>query len=384
MGSAMREIDLFGKPLSPSKSKATTGKEHSPSKIISQPVALGGRSGRVIHTDYKIPDSETHLGNLVEIYDAVPRFFEARTVHSLENMNQEITAEVRSMSYTLTITAATIRKKVLDKQPDGTTLHRHVNVGMFPGVREEFVEKAIRKFSTLQAADITDERCVVRFTLYELKKELDEFGHRYSYSEIREALQVLAQSNVRIDATLPDGTSLDISSGYINNLIIRSPRRDSAYYQAGTDDPRPRCQVELHPLIAQQVKRGEFRLYQYGLDMSITSGFGRGLLRFISMFWKNASEANSFRFTMMEFFASGSNRRPGQFIAQDNRQLKRAIESLITVGLFKDDYRVIPVKASKGRKILDYEYEVFATNKFVTTVIEANSGAARRKLTTSR
>tara|TARA_Y100000296_G_scaffold87462_1_gene134867 strand:+ start:3011 stop:4165 length:1155 start_codon:yes stop_codon:yes gene_type:complete len=384
MGSAMREIDLFGKPLSPSMSKANTGKEHSPSKVISQPVVLGGRSGRVIHTDYQLPDAETHLGNLVEIYDAVPRFFESRTVHSLENMNQEITSEVRSMSYTLTITAATIRKKYIEKQPDGTTLQRQVNVGMFPGVREEFVEKAIRKFSTFQAADITPERCIVRFSLYELKKELDEFGHRYSYSEIREALQVLAQSNVRIVATLPDGTSLDISSGYINNLVIRSPRRDSAYYQAGNDDSRPRCQVELHPLIAQQVKRGEFRLYQYGLDMSITSGFGRGLLRFISMYWKNASESNSFRFTMMEFFASGSNRRPGQFIAQDNRQLKRAIDSLINVGMLKPDFRVVPIKASKGRKILDYEYEVYATNKFVTTVIEANSGAARRRLVQSR
>ncbi len=384
MGSAMREIDLFGRPLNSTMAKASTGKDSSPSKVITQPVVLGGRNGRVIHTTYKIPESETHLGNLVEIYDAVPRFFESRTVHSLDCMNQEITSEVRSMSYKLTITAATIRRRFVEKQEDGSTTERYQNVGMFPGVREEFCEKAIRKFSTMQTADITDERCIVRFTLYELKKELDEFGHKYSYSEIREALQVLAQSNVRIDATLPDGTSLDISSGYINNLIIRSPRPDSAYYQGGTDDPRPRCQVELHPLIAQQVKRGEFRLYQYGLDMSITSGFGRGLLRFISMFWKGASEERGFRFTLQEFFASGSNRRPGKFISQDNRQLHRAIDSLIAVGLLKPDFRVMPIKASKGRKILDYEYEIFATNKFVTTVIESNSGAARRKLTPSK
>jgi hypothetical protein len=379
MGLAMKEIDLFGRPLSATMANASTGKEASSSKIISKPVVLGNRNGRVTHTTYKIPDSEIHLGNLIEIYDAVPRFFESRTVYSLENMNQEITSEVRSMAYTLTITAATIRKRLTEKMPDGSKTQTYKNVGMYPGVREEFVEKAIRKFSTMQTADITEERCIVRFTLYELKKELEAYGHHYSYSEIREALQVLAQSNVRIDATLPDGTSLDISSGYINNLIIRSPRADSAYYQANSNDPRPRCQVELHPLIAQQVKRGEFRLYQYGLDMSISSGFGRGLLRFISMFWKNAAQEKGFRFLLHEFFSSGANRRAGKFISQDARQVSRAIESLIAVGLLEKEYRTIPIKG-KGRKILDYEYEIFPTNEYVTTVIEANSGAARRQL----
>ena len=69
----------------------------------------------------------------------------------------------------------------------------------YPSVREEIIEDVLRKFATdAKRNEFLDDRLSVKFTLYDLWKELRKTGHTYNYSKIKESLQILANTKLEI------------------------------------------------------------------------------------------------------------------------------------------------------------------------------------------
>ena len=57
----------------------------------------------------------------------------------------------------------------------------------------------LRKFATNPNKNkFIDDSLSVRFTLYDLWKELKETGHLYNYDSIKESLQILAKTKLEI------------------------------------------------------------------------------------------------------------------------------------------------------------------------------------------
>lgn len=381
--SVMQEVDLFGDPVpAPIKSVKRTSVKRKPTReilVVSEPMLFRPPGEKGPHFTYQIPDSEKFLGNLVEIYDAVPRFFDSKTVTDLSQMVRNASGCVRKINFEVTVTAATLQAQVKVPSTEGAKIKVTRNLVFFPGVREEFVEKAIRKISTYSST-ISGKRCTVRFSLYELKKELSIFGHDFKYSEIREALQILTMARIQIVTVDIDGSSIDMTSGYLNNLDIRSPSKRSKYYDPKAGPDQARCEVDLHPLISLKISQGQFRMYQYGIDMTLSSVFSRHLLRHLSIVWTNASEERAFTVSLMDFIQNVLARAPDKRIHNDYRKLDEAVKELSRVGILKPGTVPVPVKAPKGNGYSDYNFTIFPTNRFVTSVIDASTGAARRRI----
>jgi hypothetical protein len=379
----MQEVDLLGHPIA--EAKATPKRKGAKRQtirdivIVNEPALFRPTAEKGPHHTYQIPDSERFLGNLVEIYDAIPRFFDMKTVTCPDEMIRSATGCVRKINYKVAVTAATIQTQVKVPNQSGAKLKMTKNVSLFPGVREEFVEKAIRKISTYSST-ISGKHCVVNFTLYELKKELAMFGHDFKYSEIREALHILTHSRIQIITVDEDGSSIDMTSGYLNNLDIRSSSKLSKYYDPKANPDQARCEVELHPLISLKISQGRFRMYQYGIDMSLSSVFSRHLLRHLSLVWTNASEEKALQLSLMDFVRNVLAREPATRIHNDFRKLNEAVQELTDSGILKPGTVPLPVKASKGNGYSDYTFPLLPTNRFVTSVIDASSGSARRRI----
>lgn len=387
VSSSMQEVDLFGHPVTEAKPspkrKATKRQTTRDIVIVNEPALFRSPTEKGPHFTYQIPDSERFLGNLVEIYDAIPRFFDMKAVTDIDQMIRRATGCVRKINYEVAVTAATIETQVKVPNQIGAKLKMTKNVSLFPGVREEFVEKAIRKISTYSST-ISGNHCVVHFTLYELKKELAMFGHDFKYSEIREALHILTHARIQIKTVDVDGSSIDMTSGYLNNLDIRSSSKLSKFYDPKASSDEARCQVELHPLISLKISQGRFRMYQYGIDMSLSSVFSRHLLRHLSIVWTNASEDKVFELSLMDFVKNVLAREPATRIYNDFRKLNEAVQELTESGILKPGTIPHPVKASKGNGYADYTFPILPTNKFVTSVIESSTGAARRRVSRTK
>lgn len=394
-------VDLLGdlvtveKPVKTKRKRATSllKIDSTGLRVIDQPALLPVDStGSSVLTTYDVPSTETFLGNLIDIYDSVPRFVDNRVasnkgvVDNFQDSLRETKGVIKGISYSVIITAATI-KGIGKKSSKSKELSTATNViGAFPGVREEFVEKALRKLSTHQA-EINGDSCTVHFTLYELSKELLSFGHHYSYEEIRSALLILSKANIHITTTNLAGRITEYSGTYISGVAIVSFDKNSKHYDSSFDTASRsdvRCRATLHPLIGQQIQRGEYRIYQYGLDMLLKQSLARSLLRHLSLHWANANTGIDHVISLNDFIKNVIGREVNSKIFDDHRYMKKAIESLASHGVLQQTHTCEPVPNTKGRGYSDYKYIIRPTNRFVTSVIQSKAGISKRQLSKNR
>jgi hypothetical protein len=329
---------------------------------------------------YQITLDDNDLGNLVNIYDALPRFaWSGKTVHSVQDMTlvKEGTINGEPFKVELKAVAMSRRLKIKGKLTDEIE-----HVGLFPGAREEFVEEALRKFSTQGSSKFNEDECSVQFTLYELQKELQSQKHTYTYAELREALAILSASLLRIQTRTSDGEVINITSNFLPFLAVRSRNKKSAAYKepGPGEDPESAvlCKAVLHPLICQSIAKGDYRLYQYATSMSLTNGLARALFRMLSFKWRNASPNHPFSFSLVEFL-SGTARGLSKRMPEDFRAMNIAIEQLVKENAIQR-FEHTKVRLPKGKGAADYNYRLWPTNEFVTTIVKGHQAEARREV----
>lgn len=330
---------------------------------------------------YEIELGAEDYSNLVSIYDALPRFsWATKTVRDMSSMTTQLEGKLNNEPFRVTMKAVSMEVPVKVK---GKATGAKEWVGVYPGVREECVEEAIRKFST-QPGRFNESECSVRFSLYELRRELKSVGHTYTYDELRQALDILAQSSLTIQTRTADGESIDVISNYLPFLALRSRNKSSKHYVEVKDmaeedkSNATQCVAVLHPLISRAIERGDFRLYDYSTSMRLTNSLAKIMNRELSMRWRNASPSHPYRFHLVEFLtrtARGlSNRMP-----EDFRAVNTALQQLVDQGVLSS-FVSTPVKKPKGKGAIDYSYEVLPTNRFVSMIIDGHRRENRREL----
>ncbi|WP_409286963.1 replication protein [Pseudomonas guariconensis] len=333
---------------------------------------------------YEIQLGDEDYSNLVSIYDALPRFsWASKTVRDMSKMTTQLEGTLNDEPWKVIMKAVSMEVPVKVKgKPTGEMEW----VGVYPGTREECVEEALRKFST-QPGRFKESECAVLFSLYELRKELKSVGHTYTYDELREALDILAKASLTIQTRTADGESIDIISNYLPLLFLRSKNKSSKNYIEAKDMPDDErknatmCVAVLHPLISRAIDRGDYRLYHYSTSMRLTNSLAKTLNRELSMRWRNASPNHPYRFHLVEFL-SNTARGLSKRIPEDFRAVNTALNQLVDEGVLSE-FKSTPIKKPKGKGAIDYVYEVFPTNKFVSMIVNGHRREKHRELVLS-
>ena len=173
--------------------------------------------------------------NTVEIYDFLPKEFLGKAVRVadtyLPRLEREF--ECRGVKYKMKLDPARVEDK------DGTVRE------FYPSQREEVVEDCLRKLMVEGSGVFLDNHASVRFTLYQLQKELSDNGHTYSYTQIRESLEILTKTNIELSSESGD---IRLIFSPIETLGIKGEGGETQTF------------VRFSPLVTDSIKERKFRL----------------------------------------------------------------------------------------------------------------------------
>ena len=325
-------------------------------------------------------------GNLVAIYDLLPRFYgwKKRTDFG-DGLCTEFTGSIKGNLFHVQMTAAAIQKRIRIKEESQcqpleeaqeiipiSTRTRSETVLMYPGMREELVEDALRKFSVIGNGFVDGSQLRVRFTIRDLMQELARNGHTYSCNEIKEALEILNKAHLAIKYQV-DGGVIEESSTYLPHLSFAHKRK--------VVDGNDVCIAQLHPLIVGGIRTNSFRMYSYDTSMAVSSSLARYLHKYLSFNWLNASPDHPYTLGLVEIMSATS--RGLQPRMNDNtRFMEKALQELIDNGALTS-YEKETIQAPKSKRIVDARYKVWPTNEFVSVIIkghhQAKAGDAKKQ-----
>ena len=312
-----------------------------------------------------------------EIFDALPKYVYAkvRKAKDLTPITKTITLRRRNemgkaeeLQVQVTLSAAVI------KGQDGT------GQAIYPGAREELVERAIRKLAVQQVVDTglhtipqSGAQIVrVSFTLYQLRKELTSQGHGFKVVELKEALEVLNKATVNL-ACSKDRTLHGLSSAVFSNYAY-------VYDEEDESGKGSKVSVDYHPLATQAIINLAFYPINYRRVMSMTSPLARWLATRLSHRFRQA--------TKTAFFDGASYQISLETILNESgiARVSRLRDNVATVRqalaqMVKEDvlHAMRPYQedltyaSTKGRKkVIDVVWQLFPSRQFAQEIIQGN------------
>ena len=140
---------------------------------------------------FKIDDQNSEsFSNTIEIYDMMPKYHFGGVERKMDQYLDVLEREFvfRERKYNLNISPAAI----VDKKTGKTIYY-------YPSQREELVEDVLRKLSASKERGVyLDGEAGVKFTLYEVQKELEKIGHGYNINQIKQAIEICSKTGIEI------------------------------------------------------------------------------------------------------------------------------------------------------------------------------------------
>ena len=301
--------------------------------------------------------------NTVGIYDQMPKHFigniereKGKKVDSLPILNRSFV--LNKSSYIVSITPASLYCKKTDR-----TIH------YYPSQREELVEDAIRKLAVSKKRSFfLDEDSAVRFTLYELQKELQKAGHGYNSNEIKEAIDICSKCNISIkDKT---GNEIELSSAIFPFVAKESSDK--------IKDGENKYVVMFHPLVTRSIKDGTYRLVNYEKYMSFKMMLSRWLYKKISHNFTGATVTNPYTIRMSTIIRD-SVMKEYERKSDNLKQIKKCFAEMKKHGTLSDFKIILEGEGEKiilegeGKKIIDARCMLYLSDEFVKDIIKANA-----------
>jgi hypothetical protein len=253
--------------------------------------------------------SQSHL---IALYDLAPRFvFVSRDndkekaakdkgeLVTKDNFIKSVRREFafRGRNYRLTVQPARIDRLSTAKKDDRApgTGPDLVEVEIFPSEREQVVEQVVRRLamdrSRLSLTGENRDKVQMRFSLYEIQRELRADNHTLSIQDIRESLTILARSRIIISTggsaepgKKSRGQNL-LESTAFPVLAIRS-RPDLVDEDGGVEE----TYLEFNPLVSAAIRDLEFKPVSYAWLMKLKSPVSRWLYNRLSIEYDTADD----------------------------------------------------------------------------------------------
>lgn len=251
---------------------------------------------------------------------------------------------------------------------------------IFPGVREELVEMAIRKLAVQQTVSTglhvgrqTGTHIIrVTFTLSQLRQELTSAGHSLMLSQIREALEVLSRAVLTVEAE-HDRTIHGMEAPILQNLRRQQPKGD-------TEGTRSYISVDYHPLATKAIIDQAYKPINYTRVMRVGLPLARWIITRMSQRYRQASrndmvEGRGYILTLSRVLAeSGITAEERQRNSID--RVRQALKELKQQGFLHPmkAYDERPIyERTKGRpKIVEMEWKLYPSSTFVGEIVEGN------------
>jgi hypothetical protein len=289
----------------------------------------------------------------IAIYDTINKYVYGRKGERFaKDIGERIerTYRLANDSFQVVITPARLRHKV--KGVETVSL-------VYPSEREEIVEEALRKLCSSGGGTWIDEEAGLFFTLGQVQSELERHGHGYNKREIREALEILADSKLEIYST--DGEMKWISAYFPG---LRLTTRDD-YLKAGKN---ALCFVKFHSLVTRSIRKINYRQYNYDRFMRLPNAIARSIYKRLVHAFTYAATGQSYHFKMLDML-NNAGHTPSARIRQDRAKLDSALESLMAEQVLLH-FDSSPIK--DGRTVVDFKYVVEACPEFISEQIRAN------------
>lgn len=314
--------------------------------------------------------------NTVGLYDIAPRFvfYPGKVGESIidrtESKGDPIQREFeyKGRAFRLTLKPAVIPRRA--RTEDGAEDRGQVEYWdhVFPGEREQIVEHVVRRLATERGRLSLDakEQLTLRFSLYEIQKELERVKRTLSIVEIREALTILHQSFVEIRGKGKGGAVL-LSSTAFPALGLRGRGADSLS-SAATE-----TYLTLNPMVAESIRSMSFRMMSYGWLMRLKNPVSRWLFNRLTVEFEDAGVVAPAVINARAIVRdSGMNEwsRPRDTL----RAVREAVLALQNEGILE---AVEVEKVMNGRRLEDETYAMAPSAQFLNE-IEAAAALAER------
>lgn len=218
----------------------------------------------------------------VDLYDITPKYYHGdlekirKDGKYLDILKRDFVFKKQNM--TLKISPALIEQK------DGSTK------AFYPSQREEIIEDVLRKFATNpNRNEFLDNRLTVRFTLYELWKELKKVRHPYKYGEIIESLEILSKTNIEIKTSSSNNVKFSSNMfetfGVVDNNEFNINDLDKIIDEEKQSEYSKKVFyfVRFNSLVSDGVKNKSWRVLNYEQCMSYKKFASRWLHKRISI-----------------------------------------------------------------------------------------------------
>ena len=310
-----------------------------------------------------------------EIFDAMPKYLldrHAKVTTQVETLRRSFL--FRDAEYTLRIAPAILERGKGD-------------IGMYPGIREELVFRAIlhmavQQHVALQTNADKDGNLMISaaFTLSQLRKHLRKSGHEFPIAELDEALLVsrLASYDLRQDG---DSTRALMSSGlfmlysaYDQDLEARDDSGEKSYRY-----------VVFNPLITRSILEKTFRAINYERLMSLNSPVARWIYERISHNYtqavrNSATLKNGYTLsleTVLRESGITAEKRVRDSINAVRKALKELCEKKVLDWLKPYDEKL--VRGEKPKRgfapVVNAIWTLYPSNGVVGEIVEANQSA---------
>ena len=308
------------------------------------------------------PLLDKNYSNTLEIYDLAGKFLYDKHNKYLRSASAEETEFTRLTSYRdvelkISVTAANIER---------TKNGKRERVFVFPGAREEIIEDVLRKLATerrAQAYEATTGSNAgtkfvgIAFTLYEIYEELKRVGKSYSYAEIREALEIMNRSNLAIQSL---DNSIDLSAPFfpIKAIADKANKKDTKSF------------VCFHPMVTDAILTLNFRRLNYAKALSFKRHYTRLTYKRLSHRWIQASPGKPYTILLSTLIKAMKD--PYKNTYQDKALFKDVMDDLVNEDVL-ERYEMVAKK--EGKKIIDWRFELYASNTFAKQIAANNKVA---------
>jgi hypothetical protein len=322
------------------------------------------------------PDAgkEQKYSHLMDLYDAIPRFHWGRIQRQKDKDGEllpyqnlpvrSVDFQHRGRNYNMTLFPARIIRK--DKSNKVVEEWEY-----YPQVREEIIEDTLRKmasegkgafFKKKQGAKEEEQTGVV-FTIYSLKNVLAEYGHHYSYEEIRESLLILRRTSISI---LDDSGEQMIETNLLTVLGLSEVQGSSNAFAL------------FNPLVTRSIKACTFRQYDYKLAMGLRFALSRWLYKRMCFNYTQASRMNSYNIKLSTILRDSFTKKYEK-ISNNIREIEKALKELQDCNVIQDwsDERIHDL--NRKNRIVDVKYTILPHDEFIKDMRKFNAAYNRQR-----
>jgi hypothetical protein len=209
------------------------------------------------------PKEREEYSYQADLYDALPKFVWApvKREHGKYLPNLERVFEHSGKEFHMEMTPARVDGK-----------------DHYPGTREELIEMELVQMACDKGLPTGIGLYGVKFSLYELRKRLQDKGHTFSIVEIKQGLYIMNGSILEVKVSTESGQSL-VRESLFSSIGMRT--WDDWKELGRTSE----CFVKFNSLHVEALKTKQFRLYNEKKAMLIDDSLTRWMFKRLSREW---------------------------------------------------------------------------------------------------